>query len=316
MNTKAVHHPEPTGPTDPAADMGVRRDTFAEALATAMTEREFTYASLAQALKKRGASVSAPTLRTWSRGEGAPARGSTRRAVATIEEVLQLRPGSLSTLLDVESSELAEHSCHDHFPTLCRVMADSRRACTVTPMPGHRPLMLLSELDLRDPAAPTVTLRLTFTSSLADMNCVHVAVDSADLSREPIRIDGAQVGEWWPVPGTSLTVVELLLPRLLAIDDAWAIEAVLPAAEGAGQPGDDGRRRFHTVATRPFNACVASVLLPEATRTVPEPEYVAGWRRRRAGQTTPDSSTTVAPVAASIQSVAVDGEDGDVWVRW
>ncbi|MEU3661894.1 hypothetical protein AB0E77_19390 [Streptomyces sp. NPDC032940] len=73
--------------------------TFGEALREALKRRGLSLQRLHHHLGERGISVSPVTLSHWQRGRSQPERGQSLRAVAEIEVILHLAPGTLQSLL-------------------------------------------------------------------------------------------------------------------------------------------------------------------------------------------------------------------------
>ncbi|MYS69330.1 hypothetical protein GTY88_02600 [Streptomyces sp. SID5926] len=90
------HQPAADRPEEPEyAD----ESTFGAALRRALKVRGLSLQRLHHRLGERGISVSPVTLSHWQRGRSQPERRQSLRAVAEIEVILDLAPGSLQTLL-------------------------------------------------------------------------------------------------------------------------------------------------------------------------------------------------------------------------
>jgi hypothetical protein len=72
---------------------------FPEAFAAAMTRRGVSLAWLHQRLVERGCPVSPAALSYWRSGRSQPERGTSRDALAEIEQLLLVAPGALVSLL-------------------------------------------------------------------------------------------------------------------------------------------------------------------------------------------------------------------------
>ncbi|MYS48560.1 hypothetical protein GTW46_00485, partial [Streptomyces sp. SID6013] len=71
--------------------------TFGEALQRALKARGLSLQRLHHHLGQRGISVSPVTLSHWQRGRSQPERRQSLRAVAEIEVILKLAPGTLQS---------------------------------------------------------------------------------------------------------------------------------------------------------------------------------------------------------------------------
>lgn len=76
--------------------MAGERTPFDVALRRAVTARGLTLDRLAERLAAAGTPVSVSTLSNWQRGRTIPATASSRRAVAQLETVLRVPPGTLT----------------------------------------------------------------------------------------------------------------------------------------------------------------------------------------------------------------------------
>ncbi|MEU6282307.1 helix-turn-helix transcriptional regulator [Streptomyces sp. NPDC047028] len=95
MNQKE-HQPTADRPGNPEC---AQEATFGEALHEALKARGLSLQRLHHHLGARGISVSPVTLSHWQRGRSQPERRQSLRAVAEIEVILNLAPGTLQTLL-------------------------------------------------------------------------------------------------------------------------------------------------------------------------------------------------------------------------
>ncbi|MGW5086941.1 hypothetical protein [Streptomyces coelicoflavus] len=93
--------PEGARPEEERSEEARRADgvTFGEALHQALKARGLSLQRLHHHLGERGISVSPVTLSHWQRGRSQPERRQSLRAVAEIEVILHLAPGTLQTLL-------------------------------------------------------------------------------------------------------------------------------------------------------------------------------------------------------------------------
>jgi transcriptional regulator with XRE-family HTH domain len=76
-----------------------RGETFADALRSAITARGLPLDRLRDRLLRRGHSLTAATLSYWQSGRSKPERRESLAALAHLEDILEVEPGSLARLL-------------------------------------------------------------------------------------------------------------------------------------------------------------------------------------------------------------------------
>lgn len=289
---------------------------FASTLRDRMLEKDVSFPMLSEQLSAAGTPVSIPTLRSWAKGTTLPAREATRRAVVTIEEVLEIDPGRLETLVSHAQWAQAVLPWDHIFPELTQGMRTVMADWDTRTLHGYSCHMVISNLDLDRPD-PLVVHRLTFTATTDDVQTVHVAVDQIphlgegedpeSLTRVAI---GARVVRQCSQPGVSLSILELRLAQTLAAGEAASIELHLPLADAAA-----AAHRFHAVSLRPALLVSASARLPrDLWHTLPG--YETGSSRRRFGALTPQSRVERKGAVPVLQAAAVDVSDAIVWVDW
>ncbi|MBO4209780.1 hypothetical protein [Micromonospora echinofusca] len=72
---------------------------FGPALRAAISDSGLTLKAVQSRLARRGVQVAVPTLSSWQIGTNRPERPESLRAVAVLEEIFELSPGSLTALL-------------------------------------------------------------------------------------------------------------------------------------------------------------------------------------------------------------------------
>lgn len=89
---------------------------FAQALRHALTERDLTLDRVQARLAERGISVGRSTLSFWQNGHRTPRGAASLRAVAALEEVLEVSPGLLTDTLGRPPSQLPVVMSEDSEP--------------------------------------------------------------------------------------------------------------------------------------------------------------------------------------------------------
>lgn len=224
-------------------------DAMADVLAAALRDQGRSLTWLRERLRARGVRVSLSALGYWRSGARRPEGAASFEAIAVIEELLALAPGTL----------------HDRIGPSRRpgVRARTAQVAEIVDSSGTDALArALEHLGLADAATRTLDEAASFTVDLDDRGCfgsirsrLRIRALAEVVERvplwfvvdrpvaEPLRLadlHGALVARRVDDLATGLAVQEVLLERPLARGEATVVEATfeVPRATGPGTAVD------------------------------------------------------------------------------
>ncbi|MCR3752875.1 hypothetical protein [Lentzea californiensis] len=220
---------------------------FAEALTLAVEASGLSLERIQHHLESRGVQVSQSTLSYWRRGRSRPERPESLAAVAALEEILQLSPGSLTTRLGdkrprgrwVERTAALEGIWRDAAIDLGREIA---RVGRLLPAPARY-------LSVRDQAVIGPDRREIEIRSSAVIEAFEDGVDrillaktadDTDLSPGDVVAEkSCRVGRVRRDPARKLLVAEIILDRVLRAGDTALVDLRLISDPGADSSSAD-----------------------------------------------------------------------------
>ncbi|MEL4503846.1 hypothetical protein AAEX63_02950 [Luteococcus sp. H138] len=299
-------------PADSGAD-------FASVLSEAIKARGLSLERIRHRLEQAEVKVSVATLSYWQNGRSLPARAQSQRTLTALEGVLELAPGTLTSMAPVAYTRRR-----------------SARASELLVLP-HSVEDALEHADLSATALRTISTHVTLTLT-ADrafssevvrkvVQCVAdgtrsfpVVVDDSGLAsgaagQEVQGLSNCTVGRRFHVRGDSLVLTEMLLPRPLRMGELVMLEYMT-----ALKPGSAGQNSSRTLglASQRMSELVLEVQFPERDL----PSRVVGFSTDSPTVLSEDESLAIPgavdlPLAGGLaQLVRVDVTPGVHLVRW
>ncbi|GAA1388107.1 hypothetical protein [Luteococcus peritonei] len=185
---------------------------FAERLSLAIAERGLSLHRIRAHLQALGLDVSVATLSYWASGRSRPTRGRSLDMVHSLERVLQVEPGHLAEALGSQPSPVLERLVPDA-GALAQVLRDMGLN-----YPGQHRRMLVHDTNLLDASGQErhCSTRQVIRAEVDGVDRWGIVVRPEDgQAAEVEALATLRLGETVPVPGSSILVVEALLPRPL-----------------------------------------------------------------------------------------------------
>ncbi|MET9627142.1 hypothetical protein ABZX92_06735 [Lentzea sp. NPDC006480] len=220
---------------------------FAEALTRAVEASGLSLERIQHHLELRGVQVSLSTLSYWRRGRSRPERPESLAAVAALEEILKLAPGTLTGSLGdkrprgrwVERAAALEGIWQEAAIDLGRAIA---RVDKLMPYPARyvsvRDLTVIGP-DRREVEMRTSAVIEAFEDGV-DRILVARTADEADHSPGEIVADkSCRVGRVRTDPEHKLLVAEIILDRVLRAGDTALVDLRFISDAGADSVSAD-----------------------------------------------------------------------------
>ncbi|MBY8887067.1 hypothetical protein K7472_19770 [Streptomyces sp. PTM05] len=230
---------------------------FSEALRTAIDRSGLSLNRISSKLDERGVRVSAAALSYWQRGSNRPERADSLRAVGLLEEILDLAPNTLMTLLGPRRSRGRWSAPSTPLPTgaLWTDSSDLDRTLSGLEKDAPRSLWAVSTVytHLRERVATDRTLGETRIRKVvrAETDGVDRIIAVTHTDGSPTRFEAvhaARLGRVRTDPGTGYSVAEFILDRMLNTGDTATVEYVSYTATPQGPPQNYTRHSLYRPA--------------------------------------------------------------------
>jgi hypothetical protein len=288
------------------------RTAFALALDAAIEESGLSLERLRHHLAAHGVAVSRASLSYWRTGRSRPERASSLDAVSVLEDVLNVQPGTLKSLLGPPAprgrwlggppERMARHRL---WPALHPISAELK-----PPPDGHVRFWSVHDTVFVDDRSRERQLHVRLVAEAmadrVDRIVTFFQSDSPDQGGPVYEgLQSCTLGRVLTDHTAGLTVGELMLDRVLAAGEVAAVTYTLRF--GPGHVVDHYHRRF----TRPAPLYVCQVQFGSRA-----PRLVRGFEQRQL--TGPRVQGAVLPLGASHAATfaARDVAPGIVGVRW
>ncbi|MEU6173126.1 hypothetical protein ABZ832_14525 [Streptantibioticus parmotrematis] len=208
---------------------------FSDALRTAIEDSGLSLNRISSKLAERGVNVSATALSYWQRGSNRPERTDSLRAVGLLEEILNLPPNTLMTLLGPRRSRGRWAAPSTPLPTgalwsnsshLNRTLSDLekdalRSLWTVSTVYAHLHKRVLADRTL----AETRTRKVVRAESDGVDRVIAVA-HTEGLTMHFETVNTVRLGRIRTDPETGYSVAEFILDRMLNAGETATMEYI------------------------------------------------------------------------------------------
>lgn len=204
--------------------------TFASVFAEALSRSGTSMAALRSRLADRGHPVAASTLGYWRSGQRQPERAESRDAVAEIEAILRLAPGTLTNAIGASrrSGPPVAQAGVDELPSMSPAMSE---ALALLDMDSLRPGHIEEALDIvADIDADGRWIRMTSRSRLRAIvggvtRSTGFCLGEPGVTATEITMDaGGSLGRTVRMEEHGIVVAELLLERPLEVGETAMVE--------------------------------------------------------------------------------------------
>lgn len=285
-----------------------RREGFAAELTRALRSSGLTLEAVARRLESTGAKTSVATLSYWQNGQSMPTRKRSLEVVGSLEEVLDLPPGTLRRHLVEEARRFSPDMVGDG------VLLRLAEQLDLPPRPHVQLLAVQDLLTLEaDRQTGTTRVRQVLRLAGAEARVLTLAVaDEPDFAPEMVAGHGCRVSRSAQDQAVGLTVAALELPRRLQRGDKFWYEYEIHWRPTGGD-------RDHSIRVLDDSA-------PIVTSDVVfrgQPPRTAGYRLQPVQEGHPGGEAPAAisderlPVhAGRVQHVGVEAPAGEHVLHW
>ncbi|PWI41313.1 hypothetical protein [Streptomyces sp. ICBB 8177] len=208
---------------------------FSEALRAAIDKSGLSLSRISSKLEERGVRVSAAALSYWQRGSNRPERADSLRAVGLLEEILDLAPNTLMTLLGPRRSRGRWSASSTPLPTGALWTRSSHLNRTLTGLEKDALRSLWAVSTVYAHLRERITADRTFGETRV-RKVVRAETDGVDRIIAVMHTDGsptrfetahaARLGRVRTDPVAGYSVAEFILDRMLNTGDTATVEYV------------------------------------------------------------------------------------------
>lgn len=205
--------------------------TFASAFDAALTSSGTSMSTLRTRLAERGHKVAASTLGYWRSGQRQPERADSREAVAEIEAILRLRPGTLTAAIGAtrRSGPPVTRVDVDDLPSMSPAMSGALARLEMDSLrPGHveEALDITADIDA-DGRWTRMTsrsrLRAT-TDGVSRTTGFCIGDPGSSAANDVTVVAGGTLGRTVRLDEHGILLAEILLDRPLSTGDTAMVE--------------------------------------------------------------------------------------------
>lgn len=232
-------------PTDPGPD-------FATVLSEAIKARGLSLERIRHRLEAAGVKISVATLSYWQNGRSLPSRTQSQLALAALESVLELEPGTLTSLAPVAQTRRRPRQAQ----AMVELPSSVEDALEQAELATGRLRTVTATVTLTVAADRTYSsevIRKVVQCVEPGTSCFPLVVDDDGLAtggavQEVQALANCTVGRRFRVPGDSLIITEMLLPRPLRQGELLMLEYL--TAFAPGRQATDSARSLGLAAQR------------------------------------------------------------------
>lgn len=281
--------------------------SFDVALRQAIQRRGLGLARLQERLRQAGHPVSQATLSYWQSGRSQPERSDSLKALAVLEQVLEVEPGALRGSLEPPRRRRREFGWSGSDPLLLSAIPQwlELEQRMMVAASQSRVLAVHDHLDLSGPGPPSQIVRVVQRALVdgVDRIFLYAVQDVLGLRRPAITaLRGCELGEqYFDEEGVSV-VAELVLPLVLERGETVLVEYGVQMNQPRTLAHD--RRELVPIRELVIGVQFAPDRLPRSVWQVTE---IAG-----------DQQQITVPLRAdgSVQVLAADFGPGQTGLRW
>lgn len=208
---------------------------FAPVLAAAIKARGLTLESLRRRLEERGVTVSVATLSYWQNGRSLPTRAHSQNTLGVLEEVLDVEPGTLTSMAPVTPARRRTNSARrQRHAELPRTVDEAMRVAGLDTSRLRKMSLHLTLHVAADHTHESEVLRTVVQCLVGGTDSFPVVVQmDGTLAYQVHPLRNCSVARSWQIPEQGLVLTEMRLSRPLRLGELAMYEyrSSIPAGE-------------------------------------------------------------------------------------